>query len=248
MVYIFKKFGFPLTLSVLFIILPFFIFFVFYSTYFNISQSTYGAIISLFGTSYLIHSIYVCIWAQVLAFLFFMLSLVYERVGKNKTSFLYILAGIFSHAITSFIFLFYYLIDFDKSKNRKNLIFIGGLALIIWFAFFQNLNLGHFINITNDNGYNPPAPWYTFMVLLNPFLIGSCMNTNNRHWWLFFVAAIFGHNGRFTLFFIPFMVREHIKRLNTNQAWFLSIFCNCLYMVYINLDFFFRTMETNAGF
>lgn len=235
---LFGLYGFPFVIAFIFFFGVWLASFLYFKSYLNMERSVYGAFLALFATSYMAHAFYVCIWAQVLAFFWFMVMLTADRLKIRWLEYLALVCGCASHAVSSVIFLFYYLIDYEDKRKRRiamvafvffALFMVGNLYNIRWSAY---LNLDRF----GSNDTIPPV-WFIGFYMLNPFMLGTAWNSRNRLFLMFLFASLFAHNGRLTLFFIPFMVLEHVKRIEGRQGWFMSLIFNGLWAVMINLYF-----------
>jgi hypothetical protein len=145
------------------------------------------------------------VYSQILAFCFFLLFL--KDYGR-KISLFWIFLAVISHpAFISCILLY---IFSKKGLKASTILCIIIICIMIYILTYKYYIGYFFFNIgLKIPSYTEPAYWLVF-ILMNPFLFD--FSNRKLDYWLFFLLGIFGHNGRFILFFIPFMVRDYKGR------------------------------------
>lgn len=212
----------------------------------NFYKALFGSWLFFLGTGYLQHMLYVGIWGQTLALMFFLWLL----IGRSaKIRLLELSAGLltaFAHNASALAVCFYYLCDFIKTKEKQDLIYAGCYLVIFLVYFHFNvssditgvvLNNAGTLQPSKEMGYLEPPYFFVYSIMLNPFMVGAAMNSMNPVFWGFLFAALFGHNGRMTLFFLPIMLNEFLERLRTPQAYLMGLFAAFMYFIWFNMYF-----------
>jgi len=259
---LFYYLGFPFVISYIFIFGGYLLFLIYFRHFFTPLKSQLAAFISIFGTSFLAHSLYVAIYSQTFAFLFFMVMLIGENRKNEALEKSVAVLVCITHGMNAAVVIFYYIMRFvstkDAQKLKNSMVYIA-LFFVILFASMTNLTgvtpetpisevtkkaMSISANI-GVNDYEPPYA-YVYMVLMNPTLIGMAANTLNPIYWGFFLASLLGHNGRITLYFIPFMVLYAFKRLNNWSGYSILIISSVAYAYILNYLFIVQTLSNTA--
>jgi len=230
---LFKWLGFPFVNSAFLVFCVWLASFAYFSTETGLIKACYGAFLLTFASAYFIWLFYVNLWSQCFSFLFFIMMLFWWKKKEHGYEItMAIISGII-HPMTTIISLVHFILTYDF-KNKK--ILLMGALLFLYFGFYWylafGLNLLPFIS-TYGNDVNPPV-FYTLVMMMNPFMLGTALNSKSPHYLVFFLLALVGHNGRITMYFSLFLVLEHVRRLETKQAWLISLLCNGLYFIFIN--------------
>lgn len=251
---LFKIFGYPFTTSYIMVFGSFILYLFYFKGFYTIEKSFLATFMAFFGTSLLTHILYVGVFSQALANMFFIMMLIGERQKNTKIEIGSGLLMCATHGMSAIVPAFYNMLHFIKYKDKKKIIY-SFMYLIFFILVWTNkfatppndkdvqdsLNQGINFIISNSNEETPIS--YTYMLLMNPTYIGIAINNINPVWWGMFFAGLIGHNGRMTLYFIPFMINEAVKRVKTPQAWVIVIIGTLSYAVILNFIFFIQTIN-----
>ncbi len=246
---LFNLFGIKEFISFTFWIIMFYVFFLYYQYYFTVRKALLSAFLLFFGTSYLSHAFYVGVLAQTLSFMFWILLLL-GRARKNKLlEVSSVILMVLSHGLSAIVVSFYYMLEALRKNDLRSLkiSFLLITVFLTLFCIYADPKQGYLelgTSLMNKSksvfmGVNNLEPPYFFVLLtlLNPIMIGVCINSLNPFYLGFFLASIFAHNGRMTLYFLPLLVLETMRRVKTPQSYFMIILTSILYAIYINTLF-----------
>jgi hypothetical protein len=110
--------------------------------------------------------------------------------------------------------------------HRKLVVFLAILSICFYILNYHQYSQYSFFNLgLKTSSYNEPS-YMLLIFIINPFLLN--LKNKKLDYWLFFIIGLLAHNGRYMLYFIPFLIRDYNGK-EDRIAWiyglFLSILC-----------------------
>lgn len=246
------EYGYPMFTSFMFYLLTPMVFYWMYSARLRPWKAFLASFTSMYMTSYMAHATYVGILSQTLSFTFFIMMLGFHWRDMRNEAILISYTGICFHWITAFAygtyFILVYLASWRSGMRNDKTYLIHGLIMLLMtvsslipFEGSTKITLSETNILTSKLDYEPSI-WYVMLNMNNPILLAVATSQGSIYYIVYLIMSALIHNGRMTLFFIPFMVYHAYRDKSESQILWI-MFLSAFWAIDMNLNFMGQTIE-----